>query len=107
MWNDVGVKARLTPYDSQIHYSMLRKGDFDVTWAAWIADYRDPKNYLMLFQTATTDLNYGGYSNPVFDALVDHSDSERDLSTRALFCGRPSRLFSTTSQWSRLFWRRA
>ncbi len=84
MWNDVGVKARLTPYDSQIHYNMLRRRDFDVTWAGWIADYRDPKNYLMLFQSATTDLNYGGYSNPVFDALVDRSDRERDPTARAL-----------------------
>ncbi len=70
MWNDIGVKVRLLPYDSQIHYAMLRKRDFDATWAGWIADYRDPKNYLTLFQTATTDLNYGGYSNPAFDALV-------------------------------------
>ncbi|MGZ5937278.1 MAG: peptide ABC transporter substrate-binding protein [Rhizomicrobium sp.] len=82
MWNDIGVKARIEPYDSQIHYNMLRKGDFDVTWAAWIADYRDPKNYLTLFQSTTTDLNYGGYSNPTFDALVDKSDNERDLFTR-------------------------
>ena len=48
MWNDVGVKARLVPSDSQIHYNLLRKRDFGVAWAGWIADYRDPKNYLML-----------------------------------------------------------
>lgn len=84
MWNDIGVKARIEPYDSQIHYNMLRKGDFDVTWAGWIADYRDPKNYLTLFQTKTTDLNYGGYSNPRFDALVDRSDNERDSAARAI-----------------------
>jgi oligopeptide transport system substrate-binding protein len=82
MWNDIGVKVRLLPYDSQIHYAMLRKRDFDATWAGWIADYRDPKNYLTLFQTATTDLNYGGYSNPKFDALVAASDNERDPAAR-------------------------
>jgi oligopeptide transport system substrate-binding protein len=82
MWADIGVKIRLMPYDSQIHYNMLRKRDFDVTWAGWIADYRDAKNYLTLFQTATTDLNYGGYSNPAFDALVDRSDDERDAAKR-------------------------
>ncbi|HXC55041.1 MAG TPA: peptide ABC transporter substrate-binding protein [Rhizomicrobium sp.] len=84
MWADIGVQARLAPYDSQIHYNMLRKRDFDVTWAGWIADFRDPKNYLTLFQTATTDLNYGGYSNPAFDALVDRSDNERDPAARAI-----------------------
>ncbi|MEJ0041232.1 MAG: peptide ABC transporter substrate-binding protein [Rhizomicrobium sp.] len=83
MWADVGARARLTPYDSQIHYSMLRKRDFDVTFAGWIADYRDAKNYLTLFQTATTDLNYGNYSNRTFDALVDRSDQEHDPARRA------------------------
>jgi oligopeptide transport system substrate-binding protein len=82
MWADIGVKIRLLPYDSQIHYNMLRKRDFDVAWAGWIADYRDAKNYLTLFQTATTDLNYGGYSNPAFDLLVDRSDTERDAGKR-------------------------
>ena len=84
MWSDVGAKVRLMPYDSQIHYSMLRKRDFDVTLAGWIADYRDPKNYLMLFQSTTTDLNYGGYSNPKFDALVTASDLERDPAAREI-----------------------
>lgn len=84
MWNEVGVKARLVPSDSQIHYNLLRKRDFSVAWAGWIADYRDAKNYLTLFQTATTDLNYGGYSNPAFDSLVDQSDNERDPAERAL-----------------------
>jgi oligopeptide transport system substrate-binding protein len=84
MWNDIGVKAAIDAYDSQIHYNMLRKRDFDATWAGWIADYRDPKNYLMLFETETTDLNYGGYSNPKFDALVAASDHERDAGAREI-----------------------
>jgi oligopeptide transport system substrate-binding protein len=82
MWSAIGVQARLMPYDTPIHYDMLRKHDFDVTIAGWIADYRDAKNYLMLFETATTDLNYGLYSNPAFDALVAASDNERDPGAR-------------------------
>lgn len=83
MWHDIGVTVRLAPYDSQIHYAMLRKRDFDVTLAGWIADYRDAKNYLMLFENSTTDLNYGGYSNPAYDALMARSDEEHDATTRA------------------------
>jgi len=82
MWNDIGVKARLAPYESAIHYAMLRKRDFEVTWAGWIADYRDAKNYLMLFESGTTDLNYGDYSNTAFDALVARSDNEHDPARR-------------------------
>jgi oligopeptide transport system substrate-binding protein len=92
MWNDIGAKVTLSHYDSQIHYSMLRKRDFDATWAGWIADYRDAKNYLTLFQTATTDLNYGGYSNPKYDALMARSDDERDPAARALLLRQAEQL---------------
>ncbi|MEI9889133.1 MAG: peptide ABC transporter substrate-binding protein [Rhizomicrobium sp.] len=92
MWKEIGANVRLEPYESQIHYSMLRKRDFEVTWAGWIADYRDPKNYLMLFQSSTTDLNYGGYANPAFDTLVAASDRERDPAKREALLRRAEQI---------------
>lgn len=83
MWNTIGAKANMVPSDSQIHYNLLRKHDFQAAWAGWIADYRDPKNYLMLCQKAAPDLNNGEYDNPKFEALVDRSDHERDPVARA------------------------
>jgi oligopeptide transport system substrate-binding protein len=84
MWRQIGVTVRFVPSDTQIHYANLRKHDFDVAWAGWVADYRDPKNYLYIFQSATPDMNYGLYANPKFDALVVQSDNERDPHKRAL-----------------------
>jgi oligopeptide transport system substrate-binding protein len=83
MWRQVGVNIRLIPSDSQIHYQNLRNHQFDVAWSGWVADYRDPKNYLFLFESTTTDMNYGTYSNPKFDALMDRSDNTRDPKVRA------------------------
>ena len=82
MWRTVGVDMHILPLDSQILYDYLRKKDFDVATAGWVADYRDPKNYLTLFQTSTTDLNYGSYSNPRYDNLVAQSDTIRDPAAR-------------------------
>jgi oligopeptide transport system substrate-binding protein len=84
MWHGVGVNVRLLPSETQVHYAVLRKHEFDVAWAGWLADYRDPKNYLYLFQASTSDMNYGGYYNPKFEALVVQSDNTRDASARAL-----------------------
>lgn len=84
MWRQVGAVVQLVPSDSQVHYDLLRKRDFSVGWAGWIADYRDPKNYLFLFESTTVDLNYGGYSNPKYDAVVAASDNERDAARRAV-----------------------
>ncbi|MBS0472220.1 MAG: peptide ABC transporter substrate-binding protein [Proteobacteria bacterium] len=92
MWSGAGIQARLMPYDSQIHYNMLRKRDFTVTLAGWIADYRDAKNYLMLLQSTTTDLNYGGYSNPAYDTLVAASDNEHDPAAREELLRRAEQL---------------
>jgi oligopeptide transport system substrate-binding protein len=83
MWAQVGVHMRIMPIDSQILYEMQRKHDFDVASTAWVADYADPKNYLFLFQTNNKDLNYGLYSNPRYDALVDRSDHIREAPDRA------------------------
>ena len=84
MWSAIGVNTRLVPSDSQFHYNLLRKHDFQAAWAGWIADYRDPKNYLTLCQAAAPDLNSGSYYNPQFEELVDRSDHERDPSVRAV-----------------------
>ncbi|HUJ02879.1 MAG TPA: peptide ABC transporter substrate-binding protein [Rhizomicrobium sp.] len=92
MWKEIGVEARLIPSESQIHYDVLRKHDFWVAWAGWIADYRDPKDFLFLFQTSTTDLNYGLYSNPKYDAVVEASDYERDAAKRAKMLGNAEQI---------------
>jgi oligopeptide transport system substrate-binding protein len=84
MWRQIGVTMRFVPSDAQIHYANLRKHDFDVAWSGWIADYRDPRNYLYIFQSATPDMNYGLYANPNFDALVARSDNTRDAHARAM-----------------------
>jgi oligopeptide transport system substrate-binding protein len=82
MWRGVGVKVRLVPSDTQIHYANLRGHQFSVAWSGWVADYRDPKNYLFLFESSVTDMNYGTYANPKFDALMDQSDNTRDAAER-------------------------
>ena len=82
MWSDIGVKALMVPSDSQIHYNLLRKRDFQAAWAGWAADYRDPKNFLTLGSVSAPDLNYGDYANPQFDSVLDRSDRERDVETR-------------------------
>jgi len=82
MWRSIGVDMHIVPLDSQILYDYLRKKDFDLSSAGWVADYRDPKNFLFLFQTSTTDLNYGSYSNARYDRLVAQSDTIRDAGAR-------------------------
>jgi oligopeptide transport system substrate-binding protein len=82
MWREIGVEMKPAPADSQILYDLLRKKDFDVASAGWIADYRDPRNFLFLLLTSSADLNYSNYSNPRYDQLVTSSDFVHDPAER-------------------------
>jgi oligopeptide transport system substrate-binding protein len=83
MWRQIGASVRLVPSETQVHYAVLRRHDFEAAWAGWVADYRDAKNYLFLFESATPDMNYGSYANARFDALVAQSDRIRNGRVRA------------------------
>jgi oligopeptide transport system substrate-binding protein len=83
MWKEIGAQVRLVPSESQVHYNLLRKQEFTAAWSGWVADYRDAKNYLMLWETSANDLNFGRYSSPQYDSLMAQSDAERDPARRA------------------------
>src|SRR5262249_28240610 len=83
MWRRIGANVRLAPSETQVHYAVLRRHDFEAAWSGWIADYRDAKNYLFLFESATPDMNYGFYANAMFDTLMAQSDRTRDARIRA------------------------
>lgn len=84
MWKDIGAQVRLAGADAVVHYNNMRKQDFFVGASGWSSDYRDPKDWLMLWQTVSRDMNYGRYSNPKYDTLIDQSDQERDPVRRGL-----------------------
>ena len=82
MWREIGVDARLMLSESQVHYDLLRRGDFDAAWCAWSADYLDAKNFLFLLESSSKDLNFGDYGNRLYDSLLARSDHERDPGRR-------------------------
>jgi oligopeptide transport system substrate-binding protein len=82
MWKAGGVIASLEAMETKTMYDNLRVQNFDVSWAGWIADFKDAKNYLYLAETRSGEMNYTKYSNPAFDELVIASDNEKDEAKR-------------------------
>jgi oligopeptide transport system substrate-binding protein len=63
----LGIEVSLLNTDTKTHYGHLeQKGDFDIARGGWIADYKDPANFLDLCKTGAGN-NYGQYSNKEFD----------------------------------------
>jgi oligopeptide transport system substrate-binding protein len=66
----LGIEVSLLNTDTKTHYGLLEQhGDFDIARAGWIADYKDPENFLALCKTGTGN-NYAEYSNKDYDDLM-------------------------------------
>ena len=99
MWQEIGVQAELFNAETPVHYDALRAGDFQVGRAGWLLDYSDPSNMLDLLKTGTKTgeemnwgNNYGRYSNPEFDKLVEAAAAESDLAKRAALLGQAEKI---------------
>lgn len=78
----LGIEVSLLNTDTKTHYGHLEQhGDFDIARAAWIADYKDPENFLALCKGGTGN-NYSEYANPDYDALLAKAAAEADPAIR-------------------------
>jgi oligopeptide transport system substrate-binding protein len=82
MWKQIGVQAELFNSETAVHYNDLEAGNFDVARAAWIADYNDAQTFLGLLETRAGAQNYGRYSSPKFDELMNKASLTADLTAR-------------------------
>ena len=81
MWKPLGVEIEMTNAEATVHYQTIQAGDFDVARAGWIADYNDAENFLTLLRSGVGN-NYGAYSNPKYDKLLDQAAKTLDLDKR-------------------------
>jgi ABC-type oligopeptide transport system substrate-binding subunit len=88
MWKRLGVNVELANTEQRVHEANLRRGDFEVGHAAWIADYNDAQDFLFHWQTSTKEYNYARFSNPDYDRLMDAASVTGDESKRAQLLGR-------------------
>jgi len=82
-WKSVGVDVTLRQEDGIVVYQSFEIRDFQLGLAGWVADFNDPKTYLDLMKSNTGAQNYGDYSNPAYDALLNKADNEPNANKRA------------------------
>lgn len=99
MWEQIHVRTELFNAETPVHYDALRAGDYQIGRAGWLLDYSDPSNMLDLLKTGTMQEgtmnwgnNYGRYSNPEFDSLVEQASTEFDLEARAKLLGQAEKI---------------
>lgn len=82
MWR-VNLGAVVDPYNEEFRVLLqdLALHKSKLFWDAWIGDYTDPYTFLQLFETGF-DQNFGGYSDPAYDALLRSARNEPDNARR-------------------------
>jgi len=82
MARQIHVDVRVHTMDYAILLRDLRRGQYQLGYTNWLADFDDASNFLDLLRSATPG-NYAGYRNPRFDAAMDKADHEPDAQKRA------------------------
>jgi oligopeptide transport system substrate-binding protein len=83
MWKKLGVNIELVNVENKVRAANLRRGDFEVGRAGWIADYDDAQDFLWQQQTSTKERNFARFSNPDYDRLMDAASVTGDQGKRA------------------------
>lgn len=81
--DNLGVEIRVENIPPDQYMDEIKKGNHgQIFTSGWCADYPDPENFAdVLFRTGS-EMNFGNYSNPAVDALLDKGKVEKDVSIR-------------------------
>ncbi|MFY9814859.1 MAG: peptide ABC transporter substrate-binding protein [Dehalococcoidales bacterium] len=75
---NLGVNVQVRELDPEVYYSDLSQEVDQMYSTGWIADYPYPQDFLDILFSSGSTYNYGGYSNPQFDALIQQANGESD-----------------------------
>jgi len=95
MWEDaLGVRTRVVAKESKIYKDDLKKRNFMVARGGWYGDYGDPTTFLDIHRTGDGN-NDRGFSDPVYDALLDRAARRRDAGERMAILERAEQYLLT------------
>jgi oligopeptide transport system substrate-binding protein len=99
---NVQLVARSTDYNR--FQDKIRKGDTQMFYFGWNADYPDPENFLFLLSSAQAKVGKGGenaanYSNPEYDRLFEQMKNMENSPARQVIIDRMLEIVRRDSPW--------
>jgi oligopeptide transport system substrate-binding protein len=77
---NLGVEVKVRQLEPEQFLYHLRDEADEMFYTGWIADYPHPQDFLDILFHSGSETNYGGYSNPEVDALLEEAGVEPDTS---------------------------
>jgi len=75
---NLGVDVKIRELQPEVYNSNLAQELDQMYYFGWIADYPHPQDFLDILFTSASSYNYGGYSNPAVDSLIQRANQEPD-----------------------------
>lgn len=79
---NLNIEVEIRQIESEVYYQLLSREKDSMFMFGWIADYPDPQNFLEVLFRSGVSYNEGGYSNALFDDLLDQAALEEDSEAR-------------------------
>lgn len=73
---NLGVDVTIRQLQPEIYYYSLKQEKDEMYDMGWIADYPHQQDFLELLFHTGSDINYGEYSNPAVDSILDQAGAE-------------------------------
>lgn len=104
--NKAGLNIKIKQMEWSAYKEAVNKGEADMFWLSWWADYPDPENFLFpLFHSSNTGPagNRAGYKNRETDRLIELGQMSQDEAKRAAYYKNAERMIVDDAPWV-FFW---
>lgn len=103
-FDKINVQLVIRSTDYNRFQDKLRKGDTQMFYFGWNADYPDPENFLFLLSSAQAKVGKGGenaanYSNPEYDKLFEQMKNMENSPVRQAIIDRMLEIVRRDSPW--------
>ena len=102
----IGLNVRIRPLEWSAYKEAVNKGEADMFWLNWWADYPDPENFLFpLFHSSNFGSagNRARYRNPEVDRLIELGQTSRRAVEMRGYYEKAERLIVNDAPWV-FFW---
>jgi len=98
----IGIEVRIKQLEWSAYKEAINKGEADMFYISWWADYPDPENFLFpLFHSS--NFGPGGnrtrYKNPAVDSLIEKGQYTMDEKKRNIFYKKAEEMVVEDSPW--------
>jgi oligopeptide transport system substrate-binding protein len=103
-FDKIGVQLVVRSTDYNRFQDKIRRGDTQMFYYGWNADYPDPENFLFLLNGAQAKVSHGGenaanYSNPEYDRLFGQMKNMENSPERLAIIERMLEIVRDDSPW--------